>query len=117
LGRKGIAAEFDAGHSPGAHLCQLRIAFYLQAPPLIIGQMPVETVELVESHPVQQFFKLGGRIEMTGYVQHESPVMETRPVFDSKTGQHRRNSCFVRKELEQRLYPVKQTGSFSLQDN
>ncbi len=57
--------------SPRAYRRQPRIFVDLQAPTLIIGQMPVQHIQLVPRHPVDHGMYERGRLKMPRGIQHE----------------------------------------------
>ena len=53
-----VQMAYDCFFADGSEGGQFRIFLYLYPPPLIVGQMPVETVEFMHSHHVQILFNL-----------------------------------------------------------
>ena len=66
--------------APGAFLRQQRVFLYFYAPALVVGQMPVETVQLVHGHQVDDLFHFGLGEEMAGAVEVETAPAEPRTV-------------------------------------
>ena len=58
------------------------IAFDLDAPALIVGQMQMKHVELVLPHLVEDQFDIRDREEMARRIQHQPSPFEARKVFD-----------------------------------
>jgi len=50
----GLAAD-EGFFAPCAHLRQARILLDLEAPALVFGEMPVESVELVQGEQINEF--------------------------------------------------------------
>src|SRR5690606_33735239 len=72
---------------PRAHLGQPRVALDLQPPPLVVGQVEVEHVELVHGHQVDEAQHPVLGHEVPGDVEHAPPPAEPRPVGDVHAGQ------------------------------
>ena len=72
-------------HPPAADLREAGIAVDLQSPGLIVRQMPVEHVELVPGHLVDEAADPGGGLIVPGAVQHHAPPAEPRRVGDLHT--------------------------------
>ena len=70
------------GFAPGPAFGQQRVAADLDPPPLIVGQVQMEPVELVEGHAVDERLHLVDRKEVTGHVEHHAPPAEARLVDD-----------------------------------
>ena len=84
-----------ASPSPAADFGQARIAFDLQTPGLIVGQVPVEDVELVHRHPVDEALDELGRLIVTGGIQHQTAPGEPRRILDRNGGDDRRSLAFL----------------------
>ena len=69
-----------------AHLGQAGVFLDFDAPALVVGEVPVQRVELVHGHDVENAFHLVGREEVAGYVQVEAAVSESRSVVDGCAG-------------------------------
>jgi hypothetical protein len=77
--------------SPAGGSCplgQLRIALDLHAPALVIGQVPMEGVELVRGHRVEHALDLVQALEMPCRVEHETAPAEAWRVLDLHCRQH-----------------------------
>ena len=108
-----------ANHSavaPAAHLNQTRVFFDFNAPPLIIGQMPVESVQFVHGHDVEVAFHLLDAEEMTRYIGVQTAVFEARRIvyFDVRQRPDglvgRRIAVYLRRQqLLDRLKGVEET--------
>ena len=75
-GERRVAAE-SAG--PG----QFRVGVDFDAPPLVVGQVPVEDVEVVERRQVDDAPDLFDGVERAADIEHEAPVAQVRPVGDA----------------------------------
>ncbi|MNL21291.1 hypothetical protein D3C87_1425740 [compost metagenome] len=80
-------ARVDA---PSADLGQLRIASDLQPPGLVVGQVPMEDVELVQGHPIDEALDELGRLIVAGGIQHDAAPAEARGVGNGHGGNGRR---------------------------
>ena len=74
------------GHAPRAHRSELGILFDLQAPGLVIGEMPVQRVHLVQRHPIDELLDVVDRLEIPRGIQHQAAPGETRRVRDGERG-------------------------------
>ncbi len=74
------------GNTPRPDAGQLRILLDLQAPPLVIGQMPLQHVELVQRHPVDEIHDELRRLVVPRGVEHQAAPGEARRVDNA----HRR---------------------------
>ena len=95
----------------GTYFGEFRIFPDFDAPPLIVGQMPVEDVEFVQGHDVERLLHLIDREEVTADIEHHAPVTQTRFVLDRDDGQFDGPHVvgFVRcrrKQLAQRLHGI-----------
>lgn len=86
------------GVTPGTLFGQGGIAFDFDAPPLVVGQVPVELVELVLCHAVEQRHDLLPGEEVARHVEHEAPPCEARRILDFD----RRDGAVAARELAQR---------------
>ena len=71
----------------GADLREFGIALELDAPALVLGQMPVEAVELVHRHDVEVAFHFRYAEEMASAVEVRTPVAEARRILDHDGGE------------------------------
>ena len=101
--------------APGTLAGQLGIFFNFNAPAVVIHQVPVEGIQLVHRHGVQQLFDLGLVEKVAADIQHESAPWEARLVGDIHAGQlpvHAvdtlRGIDFRRQQLQQSLHAVKE---------
>src|SRR6185312_16618032 len=69
-----------------AHALQFGITFALDANALIVGQMPVQNVELDGGHAVERALDLGYGLEVTAHVDEQSAPLEARRVGDADIG-------------------------------
>ena len=68
--------------APGPVFGQLRIAADLDPPTLIVGQVQMQSVELVEGHAVDERLYLVDRKEVTGHVEHHAAPAKARFIDD-----------------------------------
>ena len=68
--------------APGSNTLELGFAFDLDTPSLVIGKMPVKTVQLVHCHDVKIFFDKIHTEEMAGNVQVHTPPGITGMICD-----------------------------------
>src|SRR5690606_4549574 len=96
-----------------ADLGELGIFFDLNAPSLIISEVPVEGVELVRSDKINVFFDERYREHVAAYIQMHTPVGVARLILnvDSRNDLHCRSG--FRKELYKRLHGIKKPCIFS----
>ncbi len=72
--------------APRTHLGELGVALDLDPPALVIGEMPVQHVELVHGHRVEHMLDRCHVVEVARHIQMLAAPAETRPVADG----HRR---------------------------
>ena len=78
----------DAGAAaPGAHLGELRILLDLHAPALVLGEVPVEPVQLVGGGDVDVALGLLDGPEVAAGIQVDAAVVEARGVQDGDAGE------------------------------
>ena len=106
VGRGGGAGR----HAPRADLGQARIFRDLEAPALVVRQVPVQHVELVQRHPVQVAPDELRRLQVARAVEHESAPWEARGVLDVDGGQRERALPHRRRQLPERDGAVQQAG-------
>src|SRR2546425_8528871 len=99
--------------APRAHLGETRVLLDLEAPPLVVGQVPVEAVELMERREIDVLLHELLRHEVTGHVEVDAPPREPGRVLDRNrgdapydTGRLRLPEDRGREELPQSLEPV-----------
>ena len=104
---------YESFLSYGSDFCELWIFLDLYSPSLVIGDMPVEGVQLVHLHDVKISLDHVHVEEMTHNVHVHSAVSETRSVIDFaawkrpvKSGGFCFSEDFGRKHLLDRLYRV-----------
>lgn len=73
--------------APGTHGGQLGEGLDLKAPPLVIGEVPVEAVELVEAHLLEQALEGGDGVEVAGTVEEDAAKTEARCIPHRQAGQ------------------------------
>jgi len=83
-----------------ADLGEARVLLDLEPPPLVVGQVPVEGVQLVEREQVDVALDHFRSEKMTGYVEVQSPPAEAGLVFDRHAGHRQRR---IRADAGQRL--------------
>ena len=66
--------------------CQSREPLYLEAPSLVVGQVPMELVAAVQRHHVEILFDEVYREEMTGAIQQHTSIAEAGRVGDANVG-------------------------------
>ena len=71
----------------GTHLGELGVLGDVYAPALVVGQVPVETVHLVQSHEVQHLLHLVLVEEVACNVEHVATVSQMGTVLDVQAGQ------------------------------
>ena len=89
VGRTVIGSPLLADHgglADAAHGGQLRIALDLDAPALIVGQVPVQRIELVYGHHVDIPLHFVHREEVARHVEVHAAVCEPRRVGDLHAG-------------------------------
>ena len=62
---------------------QLREALRLKAPGVVLGEMPVEEIELVARHHVDDVLHALRRQVVAHRIEHEPAPFETRPIDDA----------------------------------
>src|SRR3546814_675551 len=73
-------------HPPGAHGSQFWQALDLDAPSLVISQVPVKNIHFEFRELVDVLFDKWYRKEVPADVQHQSPPLKTREIGDANTG-------------------------------
>src|SRR5256712_13759465 len=71
---------------PRPHLVETRVLLDLEAPPLVVGQVPVEAVELMERREIDVLLHELLRHEVTGHVEVDAPPREPGRVLDRNRG-------------------------------
>lgn len=92
-----VAACFTAHR---AVLGKARVFVNLNAPALIVGQMPVEHVEFKERNCLDILFHDFDREKVSDGVEHISAVRKTRLVVDFATRNLRRFRLFVKRRKD-----------------
>ena len=115
LGAIAGAGERACAH--GTHFCESGILGHVNAPALVVGQVPVEAVHLIERHHVEHTLHLFLVEEVAGDVHHESAVTKHGLVGDV----HKRHGPLgtlhlsagkelARQELFERLERIEEAG-------
>ena len=78
----GGGLEPRCGGAPGAHLVEARVRLDLEAPPVIVSEVPVKRVEFVEGHHVEESLDERRREEVPGHVEVEATPAEARGIGD-----------------------------------
>ena len=78
-GQGGLGAK-------GADLGQARIFLDLDTPALVIGQVPVQGIEFVEGHEIDERLDLGNTELMTGDIQQQPAPAKGRGIADEQRG-------------------------------
>lgn len=81
-----VVASDERFRTPGPDLGEQRIFFDLDPPALIVGQMPVEFVDLVQREDVDVGLHVLDREEMAADVEHRPAVGERGLVADDAGG-------------------------------
>src|SRR5213596_951384 len=81
FGRVGVGASDDRLAPPRADLGEPRVLADLDAPPLVVGQVQVQPVELMERGEIDELLHELLRHEMTRDVQVDAPPAEPREVL------------------------------------
>ena len=91
-----------------ADLGEQRILLDLNAPALIVGQMPMQHVELVQTHEVEDLFDLLFAEEVARLVDLEPSPLKARTVLDARARDGRLAALFELRERRhaQRLHAV-----------
>ncbi|MNV38825.1 hypothetical protein D3C71_1303880 [compost metagenome] len=109
LGAGHRIAAAIAGRNPAtADRGQLRIALDLHAPALVIGEVPVESIELLFGHRVEHALDLVQALEVAGRIEHQPAPAETRRIVDAQRRQGAVGAAG--EQLRQRRRAVEQTG-------
>src|SRR2546427_2098326 len=75
-GRVLVLSTDERLTAPPAHLGETRVLLDLEAPPLVVGQVPVEAVELTERREIDVLLHELLRHEVTGHVEVDAPPRE-----------------------------------------
>ena len=120
VGRTVIGSPLLADHgglADAAHGGQLRIALDLDAPALIVGQVPVQRIELVYGHHVDIPLHFVHREEVARHVEVHAPVCEPRRVGDlhaghlpRRIGRRLRTVNRRRQQLSETLQGIEEAG-------
>ena len=116
FGAVGGVVEAQRTAANGTDLGQARIFGNLNAPALVVGEMPVEAVEFVDGCHVNEFLHLFFCEEMARHVEHETAVAKGGAVLDGQTGNGPFGPALAHRsidghgqELAQRLECVEET--------
>src|SRR5690606_19568282 len=77
----GVGAGLAGRDPAAADLHQLRVLRDLDPPALVVGQVPVQYVELVPGHRVDQLLDLVDRLEVPCRVEHQPAPGKARRVL------------------------------------
>src|SRR5688572_19966092 len=91
--------------APGAHLGELRVLLDLEAPALVLREMPMKGVQLEDGHHVDVLLDELNREEVPADVEVQAAVAEPRRILDP----HARHAA-GRRELAQCLTRVVETA-------
>ncbi|MNU93097.1 hypothetical protein D3C71_830290 [compost metagenome] len=105
-----VDARFASGRTTTADFGQLRVALDFHAPALVIGEMPMEGVELVRCHGVEQRLDLLDALEVAGRVEHEAAPGKARRVLDAHRREADRVGGIAGQQLPQRHRAVEQAA-------
>ena len=78
----GIPVFPQFTRTPGCKVVESRITLDFDAPSGSIGQMDMETVELVFRHHINLLLEEGDREEMTGNIEHQTAPLVGRCIHD-----------------------------------
>ena len=73
----------DFASAVGAPGRELGVALELDAPALVVGEVPVKHVHLVQCQPVDVFLDIGHREEVAHHVEQHAAVAEAGSVVDA----------------------------------
>ena len=112
-GRILVRPPDDRLPAPGAHLGEPRVLLDLEAPPLVVGQVPVEAVELMQRRELDVLLhELFGH-EVPSHVEVHAAPREPGHILDRDRGDAPRDAAHLalpedrgREELAQRPDPV-----------
>ncbi len=105
--------------APGADRRQLGIGVDLDTPGLVVGQMPVEPVELVPGEDLQEPLDLGGPVELPGDIEMDAAPAERRLVADLAPGRKQERLGVLARaaqDLAERDQSVEQAGASAAGD-
>src|SRR5207249_3429423 len=85
-GRVLVLSADERLTAPRAHLGETRVLLDLEAPPLVVGQVPVEAVELMERREIDVLLHELLRHEVTGHVEVDAAPREPGRVLDRNRG-------------------------------
>ena len=108
-GAVGVAPGVALRHAAAADLGEPGVALDLDAPALVIGEMPMEGVELVRGHRVEQGLDLLHTPEMPRRVEHQPAPGEARRVLDPHRRQRHHHRLRPGKQLPQRHRAIEQS--------
>ena len=106
--------HFQPMAAPGADFRQLRIGVDLDAPGLVVRQMPVEAVELVPGEDFQEARDLGAAVELPRDIEMDAAPAERRLVADLALGREHEGlgmTARAAQDLAERDQPVEQPGA------
>ena len=89
---------------------QFRVAVNLDTPALVVGEVPVENIELVLRHQREEAFHGLHAEEVAAFVEHQPAPPERREVLDLYTGEHH-GTTTMHRQLEERLARIERTRS------
>ena len=72
----------DGARALRANLCKLRILLYFNAPALVLGEVPVEVVDVVHGEHVDELLEVVDAEEVATAVDHKRTVGKARSVAD-----------------------------------
>jgi hypothetical protein len=74
-------------HAPRPHLGEPRVPANLQTPGLVVGQVPVEDIELVQCHPVDVAHDKFRRLHVPRGLEHDAAPLELGRIDDGEERQ------------------------------
>ena len=100
----------DGFRPPGGKVGESRILLYFNPPACTISQMQMQTVEFIACQCIDLFLhKLLGT-EMTGNIQHETPISKTGSIFHMCSLHFPRNFSGRLGQLQQCLQTIEKSG-------
>ena len=83
---RALVAHADRRIAPRADARQPRVFLDLDAPALVVDEVPLEDVQFVQRERCDVLLHLGHRREMPAHVQQRAAPAEARPVLDFQRG-------------------------------
>ena len=100
----------DFASAVGAPGRELGVALELDAPALVVGEVPVKHVHLVQCQPVDVFLDIGHREEVAHHVEQHAAVAEAGSVVDAPGRNVGDEASPGGQQLQERLHAVEEAG-------